>query len=56
MLSGTYTGSLSFSLPEGIEVDSYTPFDIIVSEVGESETSTDTNETETTQESKSSDS
>lgn len=56
LLSGTYTGSLSFSLPEGIEVDSYTPFDIIVSEVGESETSTDTNETETTQESKSSDS
>ena len=34
MSDGTHSGTLTFELPDGISVASYTPFDIIVEEIG----------------------
>ncbi len=41
---GTHTGSLSFSLAEGLALDSYTPFELIVYDENEAETETQENE------------
>ena len=45
---GTHAGSLTFSLPNGIEVDSYTPFGLLVYEMSQGETSNNDKIKETT--------
>ena len=45
---GTHAGSLTFSLPNGIEVDSYTPFSLLVYEMSQGETSNNDKIKETT--------
>ena len=49
LTKGNHSGSLKFKLPEGLEIDSYTPFEIIVSDsAGETSTSTEEESTEET--------
>ena len=49
LTKGNHSGSLKFKLPEGLEIDSYTPFEIIVSDsAGETSTSKEEESTEET--------
>ena len=47
MVSGGNTGSLTFNLPEGLHVDSYTPFEVLIGNHASETTSAEQNSTTT---------
>lgn len=47
MVSGENTGSLAFNLPEGLHVDSYTPFEVLIGNHASETTSAEQNSTTT---------